>query len=66
MMNESFANGTSSIYFEQMYEQWQADPDSVHASWRAYFQNIEAGVADPYTAPSTLGQTESKGGASDG
>ena len=53
--NESFANGTNSIYFDQMYEAWRRDPNSVHTSWRNYFNNVEGGAADPYTAPPTLG-----------
>lgn len=32
------------------------DPESVHASWRAYFNNIDRGAADPYTVPPTLGK----------
>jgi 2-oxoglutarate dehydrogenase E1 component len=42
--NESFANGTSSAYFDQMYESWRNDPNSVHSSWRAYFENVEGGA----------------------
>ncbi len=53
--SESFANGTSSVYMEQMYEQWRRDPDSVHASWKHYFQNVENDVATPFQAPPTLG-----------
>jgi len=34
---ESFLSGTSSVYAEQMYDQWRKDPQSVHASWRIYF-----------------------------
>jgi 2-oxoglutarate dehydrogenase E1 component len=50
---DSFANGTSSVYMDQMYEDWQRDPNSVHASWRAYFGNVEGGADVPYSsAPS--------------
>ena len=38
-----------------MYEAWRRDPNSVHTSWRNYFNNVEGGAADPYTAPPTLG-----------
>jgi 2-oxoglutarate dehydrogenase E1 component len=38
-----------------MYEQWKKDPNSVHASWRNYFQNVEGGSAVPFTLPPTLG-----------
>lgn len=42
---EPFMNGSSSVYIEQMYENWRQDPGSVHASWDAYFRNVEAGAA---------------------
>ncbi|PAV80648.1 hypothetical protein WR25_22871 isoform B [Diploscapter pachys] len=42
--HEPFMNGTTSVYIEQMYAAWQHDPSSVHASWDAYFRNIEAGA----------------------
>jgi 2-oxoglutarate dehydrogenase complex dehydrogenase (E1) component-like enzyme len=38
-----------------MYEEWRRDPESVHASWRSYFNNIENGVDVPYQAAPTLG-----------
>jgi len=41
---ETFLTGTSSIYAEQMYEQYQHDPTSVHESWKKYFDNMENGV----------------------
>ena len=28
-----------------MYEAWQADPNSVHETWRNYFENLEQGIA---------------------
>lgn len=49
-------SGTSSVYAEQMYEQWRKDPASVHASWRIYFQNLEGDVAIPFELPPTVGQ----------
>ncbi|CAI4227877.1 unnamed protein product [Auanema sp. JU1783] len=42
--HEPFMNGSSSIYIEQMYEAWRTNPTSVHASWDAYFRNVEAGA----------------------
>ncbi|KHJ89982.1 dehydrogenase E1 component [Oesophagostomum dentatum] len=50
---EPFMNGTSSVYIEQMYDAWKADPKSVHASWDAYFRNVEGGAApgQAYQAP---------------
>ncbi|EPB77278.1 oxoglutarate dehydrogenase (succinyl-transferring), E1 component [Ancylostoma ceylanicum] len=37
----------------QMYDAWKADPKSVHASWDAYFRNVEGGAApgQAYQAP---------------
>ncbi|KAK6009279.1 hypothetical protein OSTOST_25817, partial [Ostertagia ostertagi] len=43
--SEPFMNATSSTYIEQMYSAWKADPKSVHASWDAYFRNVEGGAA---------------------
>ena len=53
---ESFLNGTSSVYAEQMFELYQDDPSSVHASWKKYFENLEQGVAfqdSDYQNPTT-------------
>lgn len=36
---ETFLNGTSSLYAEQMYEMYLEDPSSVQDSWRLYFEN---------------------------
>ena len=35
---ESFLNGTSGAYVEEMFEAWSLDPKSVHVSWDAYFR----------------------------
>jgi 2-oxoglutarate dehydrogenase E1 component len=43
--SESFLTGTSSVYAEQMYENYLHDPFSVHESWRRYFDNLQQGVA---------------------
>ncbi|KAK6044673.1 hypothetical protein COOONC_17822, partial [Cooperia oncophora] len=53
--SEPFMNATSSMYIEQMYSAWKADPKSVHASWDAYFRNVEGGAApgQAYQAPPT-------------
>jgi 2-oxoglutarate dehydrogenase complex dehydrogenase (E1) component-like enzyme len=42
--NESFLTGTSSLYAEQMYENYLRNPNSVHESWKTYFDNVEHGV----------------------
>ena len=54
--NENFLSGTSSIYAEQMYDNWKKDPNSVHASWRAYFQNLESGAETPFEQAPNVGQ----------
>lgn len=43
--SESFLTGTSSLYAEQMYEQYLAEPSSVQPSWKRYFDNLEEGIA---------------------
>mmetsp|Transcript_10024 Transcript_10024/g.16849 ORF Transcript_10024/g.16849 Transcript_10024/m.16849 type:complete len:123 (+) Transcript_10024:72-440(+) len=48
---DNFVNGTSAVYVDQMFDAWRADPQSVHASWRSYFENVEAGVPQPFQAP---------------
>ncbi|CAH2992068.1 unnamed protein product [Chilo suppressalis] len=53
---EPFLNGSSSAYVETMYNSWLTDPNSVHASWDAFFRNATAG-AQPgaaYTSPPNL------------
>ncbi|KAI8428548.1 hypothetical protein MSG28_007312 [Choristoneura fumiferana] len=53
---EPFLNGSSSAYVETMYNSWLSDPNSVHASWDAFFRNASAG-AQPgaaYTSPPNL------------
>uniref|UniRef100_A0A7S4WA40 2-oxoglutarate dehydrogenase, mitochondrial n=4 Tax=Ditylum brightwellii TaxID=49249 RepID=A0A7S4WA40_9STRA len=53
---ESFLNGTSSLYAEEMFEKWEADQSSVPESWRRYFENLEKGIAydeAQYSTPST-------------
>eukprot|EP00978_Attheya_sp_CCMP212_P025887 scaffold84093_cov45-Attheya_sp.AAC.6 len=54
---ESFLTGTSSIYAEQMLENYQHDPNSVEPSWRKYFDNLEQGVAyneQEYQSPTVI------------
>lgn len=54
---ESFIDGTSATYVEQMYNAWIKDPQSVHVSWASYFSNIVAGLppGQAYSAPPSLG-----------
>jgi 2-oxoglutarate dehydrogenase N-terminus len=54
---ETFLNGTSSLYAEQLYEQYQQDPASVHESWKQYFDGVEAGSAfdaGDYSRPTSI------------
>ena len=38
-------SGGNGAWVEAMYEQYLADPDSVEASWRDYFKQMETGGA---------------------
>ncbi|KAL8453695.1 hypothetical protein Emag_001740 [Eimeria magna] len=42
---DGFLSGTAASYAEQMFVAWRRDPTSVHASWAAYFTNIENGLS---------------------
>merc|ERR1719253_1217181 len=48
-----------------MYEAWQADPASVHASWRAYFGNVAGGakVGQAFVVPPTTEAAKAAAGA---
>jgi len=50
-LQESYLNGSSGSYLEEMYEAWSCDPKSVHASWDAYFRG------SAYLAPPSLGSS---------
>ena len=39
----SLSTGTSAEVFETLYEQWLANPDSVDATWQAFFQGFTLG-----------------------
>ena len=56
--SDNFVNGTSAVYVDQQYDHWKQDPNSVHASWRAYFENIEGEAKEPYQAPPSLGKSQ--------
>eukprot|EP01101_Sappina_pedata_P006960 TRINITY_DN3580_c0_g1_i1.p1 TRINITY_DN3580_c0_g1~~TRINITY_DN3580_c0_g1_i1.p1 ORF type:complete len:1008 (+),score=463.42 TRINITY_DN3580_c0_g1_i1:73-3096(+) len=43
-LSESFLSGTSTVYVEEMYESWRADPTSVHKSWDIFFRQTDAGA----------------------
>jgi len=52
--SDLFMTGTNSLYVEQLFDQWKANPASVHASWQAYFAGLEAGKDTAYQAPPSL------------
>jgi 2-oxoglutarate dehydrogenase E1 component len=41
--SETFLNGSTSLYAEQMYENYSEDPNSVHETWKKYFDDMEQG-----------------------
>mmetsp|Transcript_23707 Transcript_23707/g.46691 ORF Transcript_23707/g.46691 Transcript_23707/m.46691 type:complete len:97 (-) Transcript_23707:69-359(-) len=43
--SRSFLSGSNAVFIDSMFEQWAADPKSVHPSWDAYFRT------DQYQAP---------------
>ena len=54
---ETFLNGTSSLYAEQMYEMYLEDPASVQESWRLYFENEENAIpfdTNDFSKPTTV------------
>ena len=54
---ETFLTGSTSLYAEQMYDMYLENPDSVHPSWKKYFDNLEQGVkfsVEDYNRPSTI------------
>lgn len=53
---DSFMDGATASYVEEMFHAWQKDPDSVHLSWRVYFSNMSNGAApsSSFSVPPTL------------
>lgn len=47
---DNFLSGQNANYIDAMYSQWQKDPQSVHASWNAYFSGAN------FEQPPTLGK----------
>ncbi|BDA47181.1 2-oxoglutarate dehydrogenase, mitochondrial [Coccomyxa sp. Obi] len=44
-LKDSFLDGTSSTYLEELEERYRADPTSVDKSWASFFRSLEQGVA---------------------
>ncbi|KAF3083216.1 2-oxoglutarate dehydrogenase E1 component [Orbilia oligospora] len=41
--SDSFLQGNSANYIDEMYLSWKQNPSSVHISWQVYFRNMEDG-----------------------
>jgi len=54
LSQEPFLSGNSSNYVEEMYYAWLVDPKSVHASWNAYFTNLNKDQPSAYMSPPDL------------
>jgi 2-oxoglutarate dehydrogenase E1 component len=55
--NDSFLQGNTANYVDEMYMQWKGDPTSVHISWQVYFRNMESGdmpVSQAFQPPPNL------------
>ncbi|KAF2754003.1 2-oxoglutarate dehydrogenase E1 component mitochondrial precursor [Pseudovirgaria hyperparasitica] len=55
--NDSFLQGNTANYVDEMYMQWKQDPSSVHISWQVYFRNMENGdmpVSQAFQPPPTI------------
>ena len=51
MERATFANPANLSLIEDYYERWRADPSSVDASWRIFFEGYELGArARPATS----------------
>lgn len=53
-LTDSFLDGTSSVYLEELQRAWEADPSSVDESWDNFFRNF---VGQATTSPGISGQT---------
>lgn len=61
--SETFLTGSSSLYAEQMYDNYQADPNTVHETWRKYFEDMESGKKyDPevFNRPTVVTSTKKR------
>ncbi|KAF9592849.1 hypothetical protein IFM89_017814 [Coptis chinensis] len=53
-MTDSFLDGSSSVYLEELQRAWEDDPSSVDESWDNFFRNF---VGQAATSPGISGQT---------
>ena len=42
MTDESFLDGEHAAFLEQLYAQYQEDPQRIDPQWQAYFQRLDA------------------------
>lgn len=63
LATDSFLQGNNSNYVDEMYNEWKKDPLLVHASWNAYFSNLDAGqpASKAFMAPPTIMSSQSAG-----
>ncbi|WPH00252.1 2-oxoglutarate dehydrogenase, mitochondrial [Acrodontium crateriforme] len=62
--SDSFLQGNTANYVDEMYMAWKDDPTSVHVSWQAYFKNMESGdmpISRAFVAPPTIVPTPTGG-----
>lgn len=53
-LTDSFLDGSSSVYLEELQRTWENDPSSVDASWDNFFRNFTGQVS---SSPGLCGQT---------
>ncbi len=61
--SETFLTGASSLYAEQMYENYQQNPDSVHETWRKYFEDLDSGKSynpESFNRPTVVTSTQKR------
>ncbi|KAL2798439.1 thiamine diphosphate-binding protein [Aspergillus keveii] len=62
--SDSFLQGNTANYIDEMYLAWREDPSSVHISWQTYFRNMEEGkmpISQAFQPPPTLVPTPTGG-----
>lgn len=53
-LSDSFLDGTSSVYLEELQRTWETDPNSVDESWDNFFRNF---VGQAASSTGVSGQT---------
>lgn len=62
--SDSFLQGNTANYIDEMYLAWREDPSSVHVSWQTYFKNMENGsmpISQAFQPPPTIVPTPTGG-----